>query len=56
MNKPEIWKDMPNNKHTWAFYFFCKRQGDKVWFKKHDGLIDIYVIKKGDNNVRTNKQ
>ncbi len=42
--KIEIWKDQPINKHIWAFYFYCKRRFN-TYFKKHDGLIDIYVEK-----------
>lgn len=39
-----IWKNLPINKHTWAFYYFCKRCGDKVWFRKYDNnTMDLHV-------------
>jgi len=29
IRKIEAW-NLPNNKHAWAFYYFCKRKGDDV--------------------------
>lgn len=28
-----VWWDQPNDKHTWAFIYYCKRKGDKVYVK-----------------------
>ena len=38
------WESQPNDKHTWAFYYFCKRKGDKVTvsFNK-DNTINIEI-------------
>lgn len=38
------WERFPVDKHLWAFYYYCKRQGDQVKVIKHgDGTADLYV-------------
>lgn len=45
---PEVWRDQIPDKHFWAFYYFCKRQGDRVQVRKRNGLADLYVWKRED--------
>lgn len=40
----DCWRRLPIDKHFWAFYYFCRRQGDRVRVVKHgDGTADLYV-------------
>ena len=43
------------NKHTWAFYYFCKKCGDRVTARTKGNKIVITVKKKADH-VRRAKQ
>ena len=47
------WKSMPMNRHFWAFYYYCKRQGDKVSVikKLNDGTA-ILSIQKEERETR----
>lgn len=49
--KENIWK-LPNNKHTWAFYYFCIRKGDKMTVIKQ--TKDLVVLKQVINNNNNN--
>ncbi len=43
----KIWKNQINDKHFWAFYYYCKDKGDIVKFKKKDnGKINLIINKK----------
>ena len=40
-----IWV-LPNNKHTWAFYYFCRRKGDRVNIISQDKkAITLEIVK-----------
>jgi hypothetical protein len=44
-----IWKDQVIDNHLWAFYYYCKRQGDRVWItNRRKGLLDLHVVRKED--------
>lgn len=43
MNKVQTWKDLPINKHTWSFYYYCKRLGYKVSFIKNEKTMDLKI-------------
>ncbi|KKN13896.1 hypothetical protein LCGC14_1001650 [marine sediment metagenome] len=44
----DIWKNIIIDKHFWAFYYYCKRLGDKIWFQKlDDNRANLYLIKNG---------
>ncbi len=44
----DIWKNVIIDKHFWAFYYYCKRCGDKVWIKKLCNSVAIlFIIKNG---------
>jgi hypothetical protein len=44
----DVWPRVPNDKHTWAFVYFCRRQGDWVRVEKHrDGTLTVYVGGRG---------
>lgn len=54
MNK-KIWKNKLMDKHRWAFYYFCIRQGDRVWLEwrgknKADIHVRINKLKEQTNN------
>lgn len=39
-----VWRSQPNDKHTWAFVYFCKRQGDSVRTRSNDDrTLDVWV-------------
>lgn len=42
---PLIWNFDPNNKHDWAFFYYCKRQGDHV--ELHKGKRELHVWRAG---------
>lgn len=55
---PQVWsfdrlcpcdrcKGMRNN-HAWAFYYFCKRKGDKVSWKINEDAFQVIVWEKND--------
>lgn len=38
------WQQLPMNKHFWAFYYYCKRQGDRLRIIKNgDGTVDLLM-------------
>lgn len=40
----DVWRNQPNEKHTWAFVYYCKRQGDHVSTRRnHDGTLTLWV-------------
>lgn len=45
--EPMVWRRQPRDKHLWAFYYFCKRMGDKIAVNRRpDGKVDLYVWRK----------
>ncbi len=43
------WPHHEVDKHFWAFYYYCRRQGDKVQVIKHsDGTATLIVHKETD--------
>lgn len=43
----DVWRDLLVNKHFWAFYYYCKRQGDSVRVVRRGGVADLYVQRGG---------
>jgi hypothetical protein len=42
--KEMVWRSQPINNHLWAFYYFCKKQGDRVRLVRNgDGTADLIV-------------
>ena len=39
----DCWRNADNNKHTWAFIHYLKRQGDEVAIRYDEEMIDIAV-------------
>lgn len=40
----DVWRGQPVDNHLWAFYYFCKRQGDSLRVVKHgDGTCDLHL-------------
>lgn len=41
----KTWERQPaDNKHVWAFIYFCQRQGDNVKLHhNNDGTFDVHV-------------
>lgn len=51
----DIWKDLPldtEKPHTWAFYYYLKRQGDDVRIlHKTKTSLTIWVRKRSDEQT-----
>lgn len=45
-SSPLVWKNLPVDKHFWAFYYFCSRKGDYVEATfKSGNVADLKVFK-----------
>jgi hypothetical protein len=43
----DVWRDLPVNRHFWAFYYYCKRCGDRVRIVRKGAVADLYVTRTG---------
>ncbi len=42
-----IWENQEPDKHFWAFYYYCKKQGDKCFlYDNDDGTKNLEIIYK----------
>lgn len=43
----EVWRDQPQDNHTWAFFYYCKRQGDRVRIlRRSKKSVDIEICQR----------
>lgn len=52
----QCWKNQPIDKHFWAFVYYCKKQGDLVYYRFYpitqenpESRADLFVEKKSEN-------
>ena len=43
MSKRWVYLIPDMSKHEWAFYYFCKRRGDRVWIDQRIQTANIQV-------------
>lgn len=50
-----VWRDLEIDNHFWAFYYFCKRQGDIVGVSPQgNGKAHLHVQQRTDNCAKNN--
>ena len=42
----QVWRNIPNNKHAWAFIHYCRRLGDKIYIKNKGDKISLEIKRK----------
>lgn len=48
LNSKYLRWELPNNKHAWAFYYYCKRQGDWVCVAKQNAEEVTLIVRLAD--------